>query len=109
MRYRTTGSASFPSVTGGRLRRRASAAALSRRRRQRRRRAYFDFDEDGGDVVLAAALVGHLDEALDRGLAAERATTADLVVAQVAVQPVGAEQEAIARARARRGPVSTST
>ena len=57
-----------------------------------------DFDEDGGDVVFAAALVGDLDEPLRRPLRRRDTTTdRDLFVTQVAVQAVGAEQESVPR------------
>ncbi len=55
-------------------------------------------DHHGGDVVLAAALVGQGHEAL--GQLAQRRRShhrGDLVVVEVAVQPVGAEHEDVAR------------
>src|SRR5690606_23216973 len=55
-------------------------------------------DDDRGDVVLAAPLVGERDEArgeLPLGDLFEE--TAELVLLEVAVESVGAEQEAIAR------------
>ena len=53
---------------------------------------------DGGDVVLAARLVGVVDEALgDRGDLVAGEELAHAVVVEVAVQAVGADQELVAR------------
>src|SRR5579859_5160730 len=53
-----------------------------------------DLDEDRRDVVLAAALVREVDEAPDGDVAAEPDDPGDVVVAQVSVKAVAAEQEA---------------
>ena len=59
-----------------------------------------DGDDDGGDVVLAAALVGSVDQRLAgriRVRIAEAPAEALQIVLEVAAQAVRAEQEAIAR------------
>jgi len=49
------------------------------------------------DVVAPAAVVGHVDKLCHHGLPIALQETMDLAVLQVAVQPIGAEHEAIAR------------
>lgn len=56
---------------------------------ERRRSIYLD--HDGGDVVLAAALVGETDETLHGFFATEAHDRRNVFVVQIAMQPVAAE------------------
>ncbi len=58
--------------------------------------ALLDFDDHGGDVVFAAALVGELDEFFDGDFGAELHDRGDVALFQVAVEAVAAQKEAVA-------------
>ena len=56
-----------------------------------------ELHDDGGDVVLAAAVVGELDERLDRRVALEGEVLAELLGRlEVAGEPVAREDERVA-------------